>query len=303
MKSKFRGCLIGLALGDALGAPYEGAIDPINIDLEKLKIEKQLKYTDDTIMALCIAESITENRAFSQKDIAERYLKWYLSGDLRGIGLTVNRALRKYSRTRDPKTSGVIDFWAAGNGVAMRIAPIALYDINSTEEVLYEHIRLDGQITHRNELAISGAFAVALAIKKAIRAKSKEEILEYVKTQLERFGILNRVYDSLIKVSELIERETVDQEAFKILGTSGFVVHTVSSALFSFMYHNNFLDSILSIIRAGDDTDTNAAVTGSIAGAYYGYDAIPNELINRLENRQEIIKLADEIYMIATHIE
>ena len=298
MLDKFRGCLLGLALGDALGAPYEGMTGPIIFDLEKVLSSGTLSFTDDTMMALCIARSIIAKKCFDPKDIAENYLKWFLSGDLRGIGITVYKALSNYLRSRDWKACGIIDFWAAGNGVAMRVAPIALYDIYSTEHVLYEHVRLDGWITHKNELAISGAFAVALAIRKAADGGKKEDVLTYVKTKLEEFGIINRVYDSIMKVIDLLDKNVADHEAFKILGTSGYVVHTVSSALFAFMHYDNYMDSVVSVIKAGDDTDTNAAVTGAIAGIYYGYNQLPSHLIERLEDYQDILRITDHLYDI-----
>jgi len=101
-----------------------------------------------------------------------------------------------------------------------------------------------------------------------------------------------------MKVIDLLDKNVADHEAFKILGTSGYVVHTVSSALFAFMHYDNYMDSVVSIIKAGDDTDTNAAVTGAIAGTYYGYNQLPSHLIERLEDYQDILRIADNLYDI-----
>ncbi len=301
MRSRFRGCLLGLALGDALGAPYEGSLGLIDFDLNAILSLSKLRYTDDTIMALCIAKSLISKRKFDPSDIAENYLKWFLSGNLRGIGMTVYKALSNYAKSRNWKSCGIIDFWAAGNGVAMRVAPIALFDINASEEVLYEHVRLDGWITHKNELAISGAFTVALAIRAAIKGYRKEKLIDYVKSQLENFGILNRVYDALLKAIELYGKKTNEISAFKALGTTGYVVHTIGSAIYAFLIRDNFMDTISILIRAGGDTDTNAAVAGAIAGAYYGYENLPMNLLRRLENFENILEMADKLYDIVIH--
>ena len=298
MLSKFRGCFLGLALGDALGAPFEGSGCLGNDVSDRILNRNYLEYTDDTIMALCIARSIISVRNIDPSDIAENYAKWFLSEDLRGIGITVFNALSNYVRSRDWKSCGVIDFWAAGNGVAMRVAPIALFDLNSSEETLYEHIRLDGWITHKNELAISGAFAVALAIRQAIKSSSKREVADYVKAKLEEFGILNRVYDAVLNAIKLSSENIDDLKAFVVLGTSGYVVHTVASAIYAFLTKDSYIETILSLIRAGGDTDTNAAVAGAIAGAFYGCEKIPSELIEKLEDKDEILKIADELYAL-----
>ena len=301
MLGKFLGTIYGLAIGDALGRPYESSNYEYMkaIPNEEILNLKRLKITDDTTMALCIMRSIVKKGILDPEDIANEYLKEYLAGGFYGIGLTVNRALLKFQETKDWRTCGVRSYWAAGNGVAMRIAPIALYDAFTDYEELYEHVRNDGWITHKNELAISGAFAIALGINRALFKKDKESILEEVLETLKSFGIVNPVLDNIQKAQKLYEEKVSPMTAYLNLGVSGYVVHTVSSAFYTFLKFDTYIDGILSIIRAGDDTDTNAAVAGALLGAFYGMEIIPDYLIERLEVNNEIDSLTKKLYLIA----
>jgi len=201
IEDKFIGTLVGLAVGDALGAPFEFMHYKRLLKLKNEEIFKTaaedglLRYTDDTLMAIALARAIVDAKKFDPSAVAEEYYKWYLSGDLRGIGITVNRALANYGKTRNWKECGILDKFAAGNGTAMRVAPLALYNYKASLRKLYEEVRYDSIITHYNEEAITGAFVVALAIKQILEGARKEDILDKLIGTLESFGIKNAVFD------------------------------------------------------------------------------------------------------------
>jgi len=299
LEEKFIATMLSHALGDALGAPFEGMSTKPNLKEEIILKRDFYKYTDDTIMSLIIARSIVKNGKYNPEDIAKGYLEWLYSGDLRGIGVTTYSALRNLDLSKDYRRSGIINKWAAGNGVAMRIHPIALFLIKAPLDELYETIRVESYITHRNELAISGAFAVALMIKRAVEAKKKEEVIEYAIKNLEEFGIENRVYDSLIQALDLYNKGEEYFGAVYKLGNSGFVVHTVSLTAFTFLVSRSVMETIINLIRAGGDTDTNAAIGAAIAGAFYGLETDIETRSYSLESRDEIISLAKELYKLA----
>ena len=309
LRDKFAGTLLGLAIGDALGQPYEGVSseEMKKIPEEELKIFHagwlgEGKYTDDTLMAICLAEAIISAKRVDPEVIAELYGEWFLSGDLRGIGMTVSKALSKYVKTRDWRTCGVSGKWAAGNGAAMRVAPIALFDFNMPIEVLYRDVEKDAVITHRNQEAINGAFAVALAIRWCLHANEesrRRDIFDFVLKGLSAMNIENLVVEKIEFASKLLSNETDPLEALDVLGTSGYVVETVSSALFCFARASTYIDSVVMAIKGGGDTDTIAAITGAISGAYYGANGIPKELRERVEKSSYLEELAVKIYELA----
>ena len=299
MKDRFLGSLFGLVIGDGLGSRFEGSPPLYGINEKDILNVDKIGYTDDTVMALCLARSIINKKCFEPEDVAEEYLKAYLNGEIIGIGYTTRRALERYRRYRNWETSGIVDYWAAGNGVAMRIAPLALYCWNESEDILYENVRKDAYITHRNELAISGAFTIALMIKYLINGLDKFSAFEKTVKTLKNFGIINKLTEKLEHTYELYQSKTPSNEAYRKIGTSGFVIETVSSAIFTLLQFDHFTEGLVQIIKAGGDTDTNAAIYGAMMGALVGIEGIPSELKEKHVKKNEVIKIAEKIYELA----
>ncbi|MGQ4891263.1 MAG: ADP-ribosylglycohydrolase family protein [Candidatus Njordarchaeia archaeon] len=302
----FVGSLIGLAVGDALGAPFEFKKHEFTLTLGDKEIFEEasknglLRFTDDTLMMMALARSIIDAGGFDPLVAAEEYYRWYLSGDWRGIGITVSRALSSYGEKRIWWACGVIDKYAAGNGTAMRIAPLALYDYRASLRRLYMDVRDDSVITHFNEEAISGAFAVALAIKYILGGVDKEELLERILDVFELFGIRNNVYEKLRLVGDLLRSGiSFSEEIILKIGNSGYVAESVPLAVFIFLASDSFEETVLRAVKSGEDTDTHAAIAGAIAGAYYGYSGIPRKYAEILEERETIVELARNLYKLA----
>ena len=303
---KFLGTLMGLAIGDALGAPFEfeKINETKNLDMDKIYSEAVkgglLRYTDDTLMAMHLAEAIIEAGGFNPSVVAEKYYEWYLSGDLRGIGITTRRALEQYGVTRDWRKSGVIDKFAAGNGCAMRVAPIALYCFNRDIRELYGYVRDDCVITHCNEEAISGAFAVAIAIRSILNGMDKSKIFDEILATFDLFGIKNTVYENLEKARELIKKNQTNVEEIAIkIGNSGYVAHSVPVAFWAFSISNSYEEAVKLAINVGVDTDTHAAIAGALAGSFYGLKSIPAIYVEKIENREKLKQLGKKLYEIA----
>lgn len=306
IEDKFIGTLVGLAVGDALGAPFEFMHYKRLLKLKNEEIFKTaaedglLRYTDDTLMAIALARAIVDAKKFDPSAVAEEYYKWYLSGDLRGIGITVNRALANYGKTRNWKECGILDKFAAGNGTAMRVAPLALYNYKASLRKLYEEVRYDSIITHYNEEAITGAFVVALAIKQILEGARKEDILDKLIGTLESFGIKNAVFDKLNVVSDLLlSGVSFGEEVIEKIGNSGYVAESVPLAIYLFLESDNFEDTVYKAVKSGRDADTHAAIAGSIAGCYYGFNVIPKKYVDILEERDYLIILAKSIYELS----
>ncbi|OFW59481.1 MAG: hypothetical protein A2Y75_11485 [Candidatus Solincola sediminis] len=254
------------------------------------------QWTDDTKMMIYQARSIIESGGVDAHDTARKFVEWLQSNDWRGIGRATYASLKRLQAGTDPDESGEEGEMAAGNGVAMRIAPVALVGCMSLDK-LREDVRSVGLITHNNSEAIAGGRAVAFAVAGGARgdlepASLISEAIEFIGPSLvaERLAQASRFLDSGMEAGEATAR----------LGTGGYVVETVASAFFCFLNTpGDFEASVSQAVAGGLDADTTAAVVGAISGAYNGLDAIPERWRRQVENYGGIIKLADGIFELA----
>ncbi len=298
------GCLIGLAVGDALGSRLEGytpkAVKRSSLEtpefLDELWRWSQGRWTDDTKMAIALAESIVSAGGFNPKQAAKKYLEWYESGDLRGIGNITQQSLSNLKAGASWKDSGIKADWAAGNGTAMRIAPIGLLDMNNLEK-LRQDARDDAVITHNNHEAISGSLAVAFAVA---RLATGDINLDHLISSTVDFVEPSDVILRLEVAQRLLEQGTPAEYALADIGTSGYVVETVASSFFCFISSpDSYETAVYNAIRGGNDTDTTAAITGALSGAYLGFEGIPLKWREEVEGASLIEELANSIYKMA----
>lgn len=290
---RFRGCLLGLAVGDAVGTTLEfrprGSFEPLT-DMSGGGPFHLLpgQWTDDTSMALCLAASLVERAGFDAHDQMNRYCQWadtgYLSstGVCFDIGNTVASALRRYRRNGDPY-AGATDPRAAGNGCIMRLAPVPMFfypDLEAVERYAGESSRT----THGAEECIDACRLLGRIICRALLGKPKDE------------ATLGDA-DSFVsgkRIAQIARGAYREKSERKIRG-SGYVVESLEAALWAFSRTDSFADAILTAANLGDDADTTAAVCGQVAGAYYGESGIPSHWLQKLALRSEIADLADRL--------
>lgn len=292
-RARYRGSLLGLAVGDALGAPYEGlprgsfgpVEDMVGGGHRGLRVGT---WTDDTSMALCLADSLVSRRGFDLRDQLDRYLRWLRDGYLSsaeyafGLGHTVSRALARYELTGDAYSSGLTEPLSAGNGSLMRLAPVPLFFAADRAEA----IRFSGEssrATHATRLAIDGCRYFGALVAGAAAGLPKDDILaeDYFEGELAP------------------EVEAVARGSFRRddpPDASGYVVHTLEAALWALARSESFREGALLAVNLGGDADTTAAVFGQLAGALEGEDAIPAEWRERLVRRQLVERMADALY-------
>jgi ADP-ribosyl-[dinitrogen reductase] hydrolase len=300
MQDKFTGCLLGLAIGDALGMPFEGmraqAIRERYRKVTELLPAQGLapgQYTDDTKMMLCIAESIVEKGYVDPEDVAQGFVGWFDSGDLRGIGLTCQEAILNLKRGIPWQESGRRGYWAAGNGTAMRIAPVGLIDCHDLEQ-LREDCWATSVITHNNPQAVCGAVAVGYAIARLVSGEFDETRFL---PEIRAFVGDSEVARRLEQAQSLLSAHTPTEEALAVLGTSGYVVETVASGLYCFLRTpEDFMTTVASAVMGGGDTDTTAAIAGAISGAYNGVPNMPPHLVGQVEDSERLQRLGQAIY-------
>ena len=296
IEERFKGCLLGLAVGDALGTAVEskprGSFPPVTdmIGGGPFNLEAG-QWTDDTSMALCLAESLTEQKGFDPKDQMERYIRWYREGHLSStgecfdIGNATRAALHRFEKSSET-FAGSPDPRSAGNGSIMRLAPVPLFcypDVDMS-------IRLAGEssgTTHAAPECIEACQLFALILVKALDGKSKKEILFDPEN-------VNR-----IELSEKLQKiacgDYADKLEDEIRGT-GYVVDSLEAALWCFHHTDSFQDAVLKAVNLGEDADTTAAVCGQIAGAFYGVMGISSEWLERVCMREKLEELATKLF-------
>jgi len=299
-EDRFLGCLTGLAVGDAVGTTLEfrspGTFKPIDdmvgggpFDLEPGD------WTDDTSMALCLAASLVEKQAFDPVDQLERYCRWHHEGYMSStgtcfdIGNTVRSALDNYRMNRKPD-SGSKDPSSAGNGSIMRLAPVPMY-FGSDALAAVEHSGQSSLTTHGTTACVDACRYLGGLIWGALNGVPKGQLLSA------NFSPLSDTWRSqplCPAIAEIAEGSFKRRKPPEIRGT-GYVVKSLEAALWAFYSSDDFRTGCLLAVNLGDDADSTGAVYGQLAGAYYGYIAIPEAWRAKLRHRELISALAKQL--------
>ena len=302
---RYRGALFGLAVGDALGTTVEfkprGSFRPVTDMLGggPFALEPG-QWTDDTSMAMCLAESVARSQAFDPLDQMKRYVRWWRDGYWSStgrcfdIGNTVSEALRRFETTAEP-LAGAGDPRAAGNGSLMRLAPVPLrYARNPVEAV-----RLAGEssrTTHGAAEAVDACRYFAALMVGALRGDSKEQLLSGHYTPK---GI-DWATSPLAPAIANIANGSYTSKQERDIRASGYVVHTLEAALWAFYHSETFREGALLAVNLGEDADTTGAVFCQLAGAYHGVQEIPPDWRAVLSRSVEISQLATKLFDLAT---
>lgn len=292
-KSAYRGALLGLALGDALGAVYEGGLpERLLWKILGRSAGGRRRYTDDTQMTLDILESYMECGDIDQEDIARRFAIGYRFD--RGYGRSTAHVLKLIGEGvhwRDASRS-LYKEGSYGNGAAMRAASAALISSGDEERLRRVTIWIS-EITHPNPEAIEGAWLVARVTMAA---------LENMPIVAIRRGLIHwsRMREYRDAFSKMYERDVAERSDFACsrLGNSTRASKSVPSAIcYALEYlHRPFGEMMDDICGAGGDTDTIGAMAGAIWGAYNGVEAFGDRLRGKVENEERILSIADSIY-------
>lgn len=287
------GCILGGALGDAWGGPWEGRVGPL-----KFEIPLQSRISDDTQLTLATCESVIEKGFFDPENLAAHFLDWFVRGRITGIGASTLKAMRDLSAGAHWALAGNRGEHAAGNGAAMRIAPLA-FMLNPLEASDRTIIRDVCRITHHNEESYVGALAVVSAIH-SVRSG----------LWLGQQGFLNIAVDSLPdsavrdRIEQIIRDKVTPEEAAEVFGASGYVVDTVPLALhFAQCIAHDPLPTVLArTIGCGGDTDTIASITGQVAGTVVGAASISRDFFDDIDAGEEIFLTGGQFARFAASV-
>lgn len=271
------GMLVGLAVGDALGAPleFQDALEPENYVTDFIEggVHNVTlgEYTDDTAMALALADAfINNNGDFNAQDVMSNFVSWWKHGafQTRGecfdIGNTTRSALQGYSEDSIHPYRGVVGEYTAGNGALMRLAPAVI-------------------VSARPERAVE------LAVAQTVLTHGHHECTRYS-------GILaQELWRGVPLVMYEDEKHPTTISREKVM-TGGYVKDTYKAAWWAYQTTDNFEDCIVKAVNRGHDSDTTGAVAGMIAGRNYGYSKIPPKYKNKLQDRDRIVSVAVELF-------
>ncbi len=299
LHDRFRGCLLGLAVADALGGRFEGqspeAICERFASVDELMAypKDELWYTDDTQMAIGVAEALVECGGIQENSLCRMFVDNYVPS--RGYGRGARAVLEAMEERKDHRRVAAEYFpgGSYGNGAAMRVAPVGLYFRDDFLQ-LWEHARLSSLPTHVHPLGIEGAQLLALSVALA-------SVLEMWNRQLFFTQLLDACVSSEFKERMQRAADTTRREDLLALGNGIAALDSVVTAIACFaLSPDSYSDTIGTAILLGGDCDTIAAMAGAISGAHLGIHAIPSRLLAYLESslkgRAYLYQLADQLF-------
>jgi len=298
MRDRMRGALVGLAVGDAVGTTVEfcppGSFPPVTDMTGGGPFHlKAGEWTDDTSMALCLAESLIACRGFDATDQMHRYVRWRDEGHLSStgtcfdIGNTVGAALRAFEASSEP-FSGPTGEMTAGNGSLMRLAPIPMFFFGRDADL----IALAGdssRTTHGAAVAVDACRYFAALIAGAIAGATKDELLSA------RYALRPGYWDEHALhpvITSIADGSFKSKEPPAIRG-SGYAADALEAALWAFHRGEDFREGCLLAVNLGDDADTTAAIYGQLAGAFHGESGIPMAWRDRLAKKPLLDRYAE----------
>lgn len=292
------GCLAGLAVGDALGTTLEfkhpGSFKPIDEMIGGGPFNlKAGQWTDDTSMALCLAESLLECDGMDLGDQAGSYVSWWKEGYLSStgrcfdIGNTVSSALSDFICTGIPE-SGSPDPQSAGNGCIMRLAPVPIFFHDPVEAI--HQSGESSRTTHQAPACIDACRYMGGMLRGLIDGATKDAVLApfYHPAGLSWEGLAAPI--SAIAAGSFKEKQPPE------IRGGGYVVQALEAALWAFYHSTTFEDGALMAVNLGNDADTTGAIYGQIAGAHYGLLDIPGAWLEKLHGREMILDFAKRLH-------
>ena len=315
LKDRFLGCLLGQAIGDALGMPFEG--------LSRERIESEHGWVDhyyplvgddgneamragevtgDTEMSLCLLEGLISAGGFVDPEAVGIRLIKMLSGPVGSrIGPTTRLAIERMDESGNYQ-AGASGDWLPGNGAATRIASLGLlHSVGSfNPEVFTREIMRAGLITHHDLTSLNGALAMAYAVHLlAVERIPPEMLADEVAAFIDEDEVARRIRMAGRLVPRGSQRD-VDLDSLEQIGTSCYVAESVAAAIYCFACHpDDFRAAVLTAVNAGGDADTIASMTGALSGVHLGAKRIPSDLVDGLEARMYILVAAPGLYRMA----
>ncbi|BAZ53610.1 putative ribosylglycoyhdrolase [Nostoc sp. NIES-4103] len=294
--------LMGLCVGDALGVPVEFTSRAERV---KSPVTKMLGYgtwnqppgtwSDDSSLTFCLAESLC--RGYSLDAIANSFWRWYKAaywtprGEIFGIGENTYAVMMRLNQGVSPLQAGGTSEMSNGNGSLMRILPMAYCHKTLTFSELISRVHDVSAITHahpRSQMACGIYTSIAVALLEESNPQA---------AYLQGLNKIQAIYSVPKFVSETphfarVFSGEIAQLPVEAINSQGYVIDTLEASLWCLLNSSSYAEAVLKAVNLGGHTDTTAAVTGGLAGIYYGTEGIPQQWMNQIARKQDIINLA-----------
>lgn len=306
--------LLGIAIGDAVGVPFEFKSRASMIANPAKNMVGYGTYnlpkgtwSDDSSLTFCLAESLSEG--YSLKDISDKFIAWKENaywtarGRVFDIGLTTSKAISRLQKLIKENDLGELpnqkyygDEYDNGNGSLMRIMPLLFYirgkEISEQFQIVWEVSAL----THRHIRAAMSCLIYLKLAEKLMEGKEKVEAYSEMRKEISLFWNVMEFSINEQKHFDKVIQNDIRDTKWEDLKSGGYVIEVLESSIWFFLKKETYEDTILSIINIGHDTDTSAAIAGGLAGLYYGANKIPTEWRKSLAKVEEIIELGNKLY-------
>lgn len=319
MENKIKAGIFGVCIGDALGVPVEFKKRE---DLKKHPVTGYLEYgswnqpqgtwSDDSSLTLCLAEVLT--KGYDVEKIGESFVKWYryghwtAHGKLFDVGGTTRHSIARLIKGESAIFSGNIFEEDNGNGSLMRILPLVFYlDKEEDIEFIYQTVKAVSSITHGHFRSVFACFIYVIFVIELIKGKDKKEAYHHVQKIALEYAEIQNFNPKEIELFQRILKYDISKYSEDEIKSSGYVLHSLEASLWCFLNSENYSEAVLKAVNLGGDTDTTGAITGGIAGIYYGFETIPDEWISELVRKKDIerlcVKLEDKLMKKNTNYE
>lgn len=303
LRERLLGGLWSSLVGDALGVPVEFRSRE---EVQRNSVRGMRGYgthnqppgtwSDDSSLLLCSAESLLERDGFDAADMGARFVRWEADGHwtphgrVFDIGIATSQALSRLRNGSVPELAGGADEYSNGNGSLMRILPVALWFSSASTEVLLDNVHRASALTHRHRRSQMACGFFALVVRELLRGVPAADAYEKAAAEFaSSYGsepfMAERLHFQQLEAGKLLALPE------KEIGSSGYVMHTLTASLWCLLTSSSFEETVLKAVNLGGDTDTTGCVAGGLAGVAYGESAIPSEWIDALARKGEVLTL------------
>lgn len=300
VNTRLHGAILGLAVGDALGVPVEFRSRK-SLDEDQVKEMRaggthgQVAgtWSDDSSLTFCLMEELSLGR-LDFEEIAGKFLNWLQDaywtphGSVFDRGIATTNAILRFDKGEKATLSGGYEEYDNGNGSLMRILPMAFIGNDSNEITRYEMVKYASSITHMHFRSVFACFIYTEYARLLLTGMDKLEAYRVLKADLTQFAIKGEFNPDEISRFDRVLKDDIYRIPREKISGSGYVLHTLEASLWCFLTSDSYAEATLKAVNLGEDTDTTAAVTGGLAGLYYGTEDIPVEWLNLLARKSDI---------------
>lgn len=256
-------------------------------------------FSDDSSLTFCLADALTQG--FDLQLIGQNFVNWCYDnywtplGEVFDIGIATEEAIHRLSKGTKPEKAGGIEDSLNGNGSLMRIGPLAFYLSDKPIDERYKITKQVSSITHGHIRSVISCFYYLEFAKQLLEGKGKFEIYRNLQELISKH--LNSLSINSTEISffdRLLKQNIYELEVDKIR-SSGYVLHTLEASIWCLLTTENYKDAVLKAVNLGQDTDTTAAVIGGLAGLLYGFENIPENWINQIARKEDIMDLGERL--------